>query len=69
MFVGSVLLAGLGRSVLIVVGVAVAFEVKIHVEEQLMSATFPDEYAHYRRRVPQLIPGLRPGWRSGAEDE
>ncbi len=69
MLVGSILLAGLGRSVLILVAGAVFFEVKIHEEERLMLATFPDEYAHYRRRVPQLIPGLRHGCRNEAEDE
>jgi protein-S-isoprenylcysteine O-methyltransferase Ste14 len=69
MFLGSVLLAGLGRSVLILVAGVVFFEVKIHAEERLMLATFPDEYAGYRRRVPQLIPGLRHGCRNGAEDD
>lgn len=34
------------------------FEVKIRMEERLMLATFPDEYPRYRRRVPQLVPGL-----------
>ena len=33
-------------------------EVKIRMEERLMVATFPDEYPRYRRRVPQLVPGL-----------
>jgi protein-S-isoprenylcysteine O-methyltransferase Ste14 len=42
-----------------VVAVAVAgLEVKIHYEEQLMAASFPRDYPAYRRRVPQLIPGL-----------
>jgi hypothetical protein len=31
----------------------VLFEVKLHVEEELMLATFPDEYPGYRQRVPQ----------------
>lgn len=31
-------------------------------EEQVLSATFSD-YADYARRVPMLIPGLRPAWR------
>jgi protein-S-isoprenylcysteine O-methyltransferase Ste14 len=29
------------------------------MEEQLLLATYPDEYRRYRRAVPQLIPGLR----------
>jgi protein-S-isoprenylcysteine O-methyltransferase Ste14 len=69
MLVGSILLAGSGRSVLILVVGGVFFGVKIHAEERLMSATFPDEYAHYRRRVPQLIPGLRLGRRNRTEDD
>jgi protein-S-isoprenylcysteine O-methyltransferase Ste14 len=42
-----------------VVAVAVAgIEVRIHYEERLMAASFPQDYPVYRRRVPQLIPGL-----------
>jgi protein-S-isoprenylcysteine O-methyltransferase Ste14 len=59
MLLGSLLLAGVGRSLLLLPVGLVVFEVKIHVEEELMLATFPDEYPRYRRRVPQLIPGLR----------
>jgi protein-S-isoprenylcysteine O-methyltransferase Ste14 len=29
-------------------------------EERALLATFPDEYARYRRTVPRLIPGARP---------
>lgn len=59
MLLGSLLLAGVGES-LVLLPVAVAlFELKIHEEERLMSAAFPEEYAGYRRRVPQLVPGLR----------
>ena len=36
----------------------IVFLVKIHAEEQLLLATFPDEYPAYRERVPQLVPGL-----------
>lgn len=67
MLLGSLLLAGAGRSLLIFVAGVVFFEVKIREEERLMSATFPDEYADYRRRVPQLIPGLGLGRRNGAD--
>ena len=34
------------------------FEVKIHMEEGLLLATFPDEYPGYCRQVRQLVPGL-----------
>ena len=58
MILGSALLTGSGQ-VMVLVPVALAlFSVKIHFEERLMTATFPDEYAQYRRRVPQLVPGL-----------
>jgi protein-S-isoprenylcysteine O-methyltransferase Ste14 len=59
MLLGSLLLAGVGRSLLLLPVGLVLFEVKLHVEEALMLATFPDEYPRYRQRVPQLIPGLR----------
>jgi protein-S-isoprenylcysteine O-methyltransferase Ste14 len=59
MLLGSLLLAGVGRWLLPLSVGLVLFEVKLHVEEELMLATFPDEYPRYRQRVPQLIPGLR----------
>jgi protein-S-isoprenylcysteine O-methyltransferase Ste14 len=59
MLLGSLLLAGVGRWLLLLPVGLVLFEVKLHVEEKLMVATFPDEYQRYRQRVPQLIPGLR----------
>jgi protein-S-isoprenylcysteine O-methyltransferase Ste14 len=37
----------------------VLVEIKLHIEERLMLAQFPDDYPGYRRRVPQLVPGLR----------
>jgi protein-S-isoprenylcysteine O-methyltransferase Ste14 len=59
MLLGTVLLVGFGRwLVLLPVGLAFA-EIRIHLEEGLMLATFPDAYPRYRRRVPQLVPGLR----------
>ena len=37
----------------------VAFvEIKLHIEERLMLAEFPEDYPRYRQRVPQLVPGL-----------
>jgi protein-S-isoprenylcysteine O-methyltransferase Ste14 len=59
MLLGTVLLVGLGRSVVIFPVGVVLIEIKIHVEEGLMLTTFPADYARYRRRVPQLVPGLR----------
>ena len=59
MLLGTSLLAGFGRLALIFpVGLVLA-EIRIHLEEGLMVATFPDDYPRYRRRVPQLVPGLR----------
>jgi protein-S-isoprenylcysteine O-methyltransferase Ste14 len=58
MFVGSVLLAGGARSILVLPVAVVLFEAKINAEEGLLSAAFPQEYRRYRQRVPQLIPGL-----------
>jgi protein-S-isoprenylcysteine O-methyltransferase Ste14 len=37
----------------------VFFELRIRSEELLLSESFPGAYEDYRRRVPQLIPGLR----------
>jgi protein-S-isoprenylcysteine O-methyltransferase Ste14 len=59
MLLGTALLVGLGHwLVLVPVGLLV-IEIRIHVEEGLMLATFPEPYRRYRRRVPQLVPGLR----------
>jgi protein-S-isoprenylcysteine O-methyltransferase Ste14 len=59
MLLGTGLLAGAGRWALIFpVGLVIA-EIKIHLEEGLMLATFPADYPRYRQRVPQLVPGLR----------
>jgi protein-S-isoprenylcysteine O-methyltransferase Ste14 len=59
MLLGTVLVVGLGRSLVILPVGLVLFEIKLGMEERLMLATFPDDYARYRRRVPQLVPGLR----------
>jgi protein-S-isoprenylcysteine O-methyltransferase Ste14 len=59
MLLGTLLLAGVGRSLLLLPVGLVFFEVKLHAEEELMLATFGNEYRRYRQRVPQLIPGLR----------
>lgn len=58
MLLGTVLLVGFGHWLVIFpVGLILA-EVRIHTEEGLMLATFPEAYRRYRRRVPQLVPGL-----------
>jgi protein-S-isoprenylcysteine O-methyltransferase Ste14 len=58
MILGSALLTGSGQVIVLVPVALVLLSVKIHFEERLLSATFPDEYTHYRRQVPQLVPGL-----------
>jgi protein-S-isoprenylcysteine O-methyltransferase Ste14 len=59
MVLGSVLLNGLGASLVLLAVVCVVFLSRIPVEERLMEKTFPDEYPRYRERVPQLVPGLK----------
>jgi protein-S-isoprenylcysteine O-methyltransferase Ste14 len=59
MLLGTVLVAGLGGSLVILPVGLVVFEIKLRREERLLLATFPDDYPRYRRRVPQLVPGLR----------
>jgi protein-S-isoprenylcysteine O-methyltransferase Ste14 len=59
MLLGTVLLNGLGASVLLLVVGACVLAVRIPIEERLMSETFPEEYARYRTRVPRLVPGVR----------
>jgi protein-S-isoprenylcysteine O-methyltransferase Ste14 len=58
MTLGATLLNGIGQWIVLFPAGLVLFEVKIRMEEHLMVATFPDEYPRYRRRVPQLVPGL-----------
>ena len=59
MLLGSLLLVGIGRALLLLPVGYVLFKVKIDAEEKLMFAAFPDEYPAYCRRVAQLIPGAR----------
>jgi protein-S-isoprenylcysteine O-methyltransferase Ste14 len=58
MMLGSALLAG-GRWIVPFPTYLLLFAIKIHLEERLMLAEFPEEYPRYRQRVPRLIPGLR----------
>jgi protein-S-isoprenylcysteine O-methyltransferase Ste14 len=59
MFFGTVLMSGLGHYLSIFILAIVIFEVKLHLEERLMTETFGEQYVEYKRRVPQLIPGLK----------
>jgi protein-S-isoprenylcysteine O-methyltransferase Ste14 len=59
MFLGSLLAAGGGRLIVPFPVFLVLLEIKLHIEERLMQAEFPDDYPRYRRRVPQLVPGLK----------
>jgi protein-S-isoprenylcysteine O-methyltransferase Ste14 len=58
MILGSALLTGSGQVIVLVPVGLVLLSLKAHFEERLLSSTFPDEYAAYRRRVPRLVPGL-----------
>lgn len=59
MALGSVLLDGRLR-ILIVAALFLAYVLlKIRVEERLMAETFGERYTDYRRRTPQLIPWPR----------
>jgi protein-S-isoprenylcysteine O-methyltransferase Ste14 len=60
MMLGTGLLAGAGRWILYFPIYLLLVEFKIHTEERLMLAEFPDDYPRYRHRVPQLVPGLHP---------
>jgi protein-S-isoprenylcysteine O-methyltransferase Ste14 len=59
MMLGSLLVAGGGVWIVPFPVALVLIEFKIRIEERFMMAEFPDEYPRYRRRVPQLAPGLR----------
>jgi protein-S-isoprenylcysteine O-methyltransferase Ste14 len=39
---------------------------RIYHEENILRAAFPDSYDAYARRVPQLVPGLRPAQAAAA---
>jgi protein-S-isoprenylcysteine O-methyltransferase Ste14 len=55
---GTALAIGEWRGVVGLFLLAVAFVLKVRVEEQLMVETFPAAYPEYRSRVKALIPGL-----------
>lgn len=57
MLVGTTLLAGLGRWLVVLVLAAVFIEGKIRAEERSPVEAFPGRYEQYRQRVPRLVPG------------
>jgi protein-S-isoprenylcysteine O-methyltransferase Ste14 len=59
MLAGTLLVAGGGPWIVPFPVALIVIEFKIRIEERLMTAEFPEEYPRYRRRVPQLVPGLR----------
>jgi protein-S-isoprenylcysteine O-methyltransferase Ste14 len=59
MFLGCLLVTGGGRWITPFPVFLVLLEIKLHIEERLMRAEFPDDYPRYRQRVPQLVPGLK----------
>ena len=59
MLLGTVLLVGFGHWIVILAAGLAFVELRIRTEEELMLSTFPETYPGYRRRVPQLVPGLR----------
>nr|WP_239028134.1 isoprenylcysteine carboxylmethyltransferase family protein [Pseudonocardia acidicola] len=59
MLIGTALMNGLGVWLVLPALGFVAFAVKIHAEERLLTGHFPGSYQAYRDRVPQLVPGVR----------
>jgi len=59
MLLGSLLVAGGGLWIVPFPIALILIEFKIRIEERFMTAEFPKEYPRYRKRVPQLVPGLR----------
>lgn len=62
MVAGTALIEGLGRWVAFFVTGVLVVVLKIRTEERLLERTLGGAYEQYRRRVPQLVPGLR--WRT-----
>ena len=60
MLVGTALTQGFGRWGLLLVAITLLLKAKIAVEEKLLTQQFPEQYARYQERVPQLIPHLLP---------
>lgn len=59
MLLGTALMRGLGIwAAYFAIALAVLF-VKLSIEERLLLETFGQRYAEYRKRTPQLVPGLK----------
>jgi protein-S-isoprenylcysteine O-methyltransferase Ste14 len=58
MFLGTMLLSGLGATVAYFMVAVAVIELKLRAEEQLLTATLGEPYLRYKQYVPQLIPGL-----------
>lgn len=59
MTLGTMLVAGAGPWIVPFPVALILIEFKIRIEERFMTAEFREEYPRYRKRVPQLVPGLR----------
>jgi protein-S-isoprenylcysteine O-methyltransferase Ste14 len=68
MLLGTVLSVGFGHWLLTLPLALLFIEIRIHEEERLMLATFPEAYPRYHRRVPQLVPRPRRSHRSRTAD-
>jgi protein-S-isoprenylcysteine O-methyltransferase Ste14 len=60
MLAGTMLLSGFGICTLYFLAGIVGLKLKASQEEQLLEETFGERYREYRRRVPQLVPPIRP---------
>jgi protein-S-isoprenylcysteine O-methyltransferase Ste14 len=65
MLLGTALVTGQGRWVLVLIAGILVLLTKALKEEELMSSVFGDRYTTYRHRVPRIVPWqfLRPGVR------
>jgi len=61
MLLGTMLMAGFGPFVLYFIAAVTVIQIKIRKEEQFMMETFGDQYLEFKKRTPQLVPGLK--WR------
>ena len=59
MILGSAISLGHGLIFLGFIIALLIFMNRIRVEENLMISTFGDQYIQYKKRVPQLIPGIK----------
>lgn len=58
MALGTTLMNGFGFMLPAILVMLLFFEFKIRSEEALLTKTFGEQYVEYKRRVPQLVPGL-----------